>query len=84
MAAETVTVTCSKHHRRCTLADSPKGGGIRIRHAGPGDTALCDSERFLVRRDQQATRAGAHAELIVLDMLARGRAAKIEEAGDAG
>ena len=70
MTAENLTVTC-KHRRRCILAPSPKGGGIRIQHAGPGDTALCDSERFDVRREYAATREGAHAELIRLDCLAR-------------
>ena len=75
MSTETVTVKCSKHLRRCTLAESPKGGGIRIRHLGPGDTGPCDSERFTVRREYQATREGAHAELIALDCLAKARAA---------
>lgn len=80
MSTETVTVTC-KHRRRCVLAGSPKGGGIRIRHAGPGDTDLCDAERFTVRREYVASREGAHAELVVLDCLARARVALDESPG---
>jgi hypothetical protein len=69
---ETVTVTCTRHRRRCTLAK----GGIEIRHEGPGafGSALCDSQQFTVRREQQISRGGAHAELIRLDCIAQAQA----------
>jgi hypothetical protein len=67
VSTEAVTVTCDRHRRRCELAPTPRGGGVRIRHAGgAADGPLCDSERFTVRREQQINRDGAHAELIVL------------------
>ena len=68
---ETITITCVRHRRRCVLAESPKGGGIRIRHegeAGAFGSALCDSQQFTVRREYGTGREGAHAELIALEM----------------
>jgi hypothetical protein len=71
--SETVTVTCSRHGLPCLLADPLKGGGIRLRHDGPGafGSAVCDSQRFTVRHEleQETTREGAHAELIRLDLI---------------
>lgn len=73
MTVETVTVTCTRHRRKVTL-----GAASAIVHAGP-DAGNCDracgSERFTVRREQQASRGTAHAELVRLEMLERGRAA---------
>lgn len=77
--SETVAVTCSKHGRLCLLADPLKGGGIRLRHDGPGafGSAVCDSQRFTVRHElvQETTREGAHAELVRLDLMRQAMAA---------
>ena len=67
LSTETVTVTCSKHRRRCTAGPIVKGAGVRIWHAdGCADGAPCDSQAFKVVREQEVSREGAHAELIVL------------------
>lgn len=73
MSIEAVTVTCAAHGRRCLLAEPLKGGGIRLRHEGPGafGAASCDSQRFTVLHvlEQETTREGAHAELVRLDLM---------------
>jgi hypothetical protein len=73
---EVVTVTCTRHRRR-VVNGSVKGSGIVILHAGPGGNVdpVCDSERFTVRREQEASRGTAHAELDRLDCLAQAQAA---------
>jgi hypothetical protein len=85
-AAETVIITCTRHRRRCVLAEPLKGGGIRIRHegaAGAFGAALCDSERFTVRREQEASRGTAHAELVRLDLIEQAQATPGEEVSNA-
>jgi hypothetical protein len=48
-----------------------RGEGILIRHAdGVSDGPLCDSEQFTVHREYSAGRDGAHAELLVLCLMA--------------
>lgn len=65
---ETVTVVCVRH--RCKVKTEPParpGAPIVILH-DPGDAKgrICDSERFVMRREQVLDRMGADAELMVL------------------
>lgn len=49
---ENVTVICDRHRRK--VAASPDGPGVV--HVGGNVAAACDSQRFLVRREQAVTR----------------------------
>jgi hypothetical protein len=72
VGGETVTVTCWRHRRRCmVLPIGRRGEGILIRHADEAwNGPLCDSEQFTVHRDYATGRDGAHAELLVLCLMA--------------
>lgn len=66
MAAETVTVTCTRHNLRCAYLDGPRGRGVKVFHDSAGEE--CDGSQFTVERRYSVSRNGAHAELLALHL----------------